>query len=221
MRGMYFPFISWWGRFLPGLVGVAACLLLAARTVRADQVEMQNGDRYVGTVLALNSETLTLRSEILGTVVLPRGRIARISLGSGNPGSGAPATVGTNTCAVATDPAPARLPALPELPTATNSVEQLPEQLLANATPAARSKFRDLALGYMTGKVSVNDIRAEAKTAVEQLKALRAELGDEADASFDTYLSILENFLNDTKSTAAAPPATNAAPQPKANSQPP
>ena len=33
--------------------------------VRADQVEMQNGDRYVGKVLLLNADTLVVDSDVL------------------------------------------------------------------------------------------------------------------------------------------------------------
>lgn len=192
-----------------------ALLVQFTAVSRGDQVEMQNGDRYLGTVLALNAETLTLRSEVLGTITVPRGQISRISLGASNTATPT-AAASTNTGAVTADTPLARLPALGKLPADTNGLQQVQEQLLADATPEARSKFRELALGYMTGKVTVNDIRAEARTAVEQLKTLKAELGEEAGGSFDSYLSILESFLNDTKPLEASPPATNATPRPMA-----
>src|SRR6266853_357830 len=59
------------------VLGLAVPLLCA----RADQVEMQNGDRYVGTVLSLNANTLSLKSEVLGTITLPRNKIALVALG--------------------------------------------------------------------------------------------------------------------------------------------
>ena len=46
----------------------------------ADQVTMSNGDRYVGRVISLNGDTVVLESDVLGTVRLPRGRVASISL---------------------------------------------------------------------------------------------------------------------------------------------
>jgi hypothetical protein len=181
---------------------------------------LQNGDRYLGTVVGLNAETLTLRSEVLGTVILPRGKVSRILLEPGPPARPAAPPASTSAAAASTNAPPGRLPAAPTLTAGTNDLERVQAQLLAGATPEARAKFRDLALGYLTGKLSVDDIRAEARTAVGQLKALKAELGDEADASFDTYLSILENFLGETKPAAPAPAATNSAP-PKAGAGPP
>ena len=62
---------------------VTVILFLATLSLRADQVEMQNGDRYLGTVLSLDTNTLVLRSAVLGTVTLPRGKVALIHLGSG------------------------------------------------------------------------------------------------------------------------------------------
>src|SRR5205814_7885198 len=61
----------------------AFMLFLATLSLRADQVEMQNGDRYLGTVLALDTNTLVLRSAVLCTVNLPRGQVVLITLGSG------------------------------------------------------------------------------------------------------------------------------------------
>src|SRR5437867_3030902 len=59
----------------------AAALFPAMIGLRADQVEMQNGDRYLGKVLSLDTNTLVLRSDVLGTVRLPRGKVALITLG--------------------------------------------------------------------------------------------------------------------------------------------
>jgi hypothetical protein len=62
-----------WLRFCIVFLGLAV-------SVSADQVEMQNGDRYVGKVLTLNNETLVLQNEVLGTVKLPRVKVAAIIL---------------------------------------------------------------------------------------------------------------------------------------------
>src|SRR6266702_4560980 len=53
--------------------------------LRADQVETQSGDRYVGKVLSVNADTLVLQSEVLGTVRLPRAKVAQIILGTNAP----------------------------------------------------------------------------------------------------------------------------------------
>src|SRR5215467_7651324 len=48
----------------------------------ADQVDMQNGDHYVGKVLSVTTNTVVLQNEVLGTVNLPRARVAAITLGT-------------------------------------------------------------------------------------------------------------------------------------------
>src|SRR5712691_6726055 len=67
---------------------LAVAVILAAGAIlppplRADQIEMQNGDRYVGTVLSLNANTLVLHSEVLGDLTLPRSKVAQITLRPG------------------------------------------------------------------------------------------------------------------------------------------
>src|SRR5512135_1276157 len=70
-------------RTLLGGVAAAAWLISAAAT-RGDNVQMQNGDRYVATVVSMDSETLVIRNDVLGTVRLPRGKVASISFGQVN-----------------------------------------------------------------------------------------------------------------------------------------
>src|SRR5690349_19191617 len=57
-------------------------LLSVACLARADQIEMQNGDRYHGKVLAMTNATLVLQSEILGTITIPREKVSQINLGN-------------------------------------------------------------------------------------------------------------------------------------------
>ena len=57
----------------------------------------------------------------------------------------------------------------------------------------------------MSGKLTVNDIRAEAKSAADQLKELKRDLGEDTGWALDGYLAILENFLRET-----APPSGSA-----------
>ena len=52
--------------------------------------------------------------------------------------------------------------------------------------------------GLLSGRLTVNDIRAEAKSAVDQLKELKRDLGEDGGGAFDGYLAILENFLRET-----------------------
>ena len=51
-----------------------------AMTTFADQVEMKNGDRYVGQVISLSTDSLVLKNEILGTIKLPREKVSQLTL---------------------------------------------------------------------------------------------------------------------------------------------
>ena len=204
---------------------VTVILFLATLSLRADQVEMQNGDRYLGTVLSLDTNTLVLRSAVLGTVTLPRGKVALIHLGSGGatnlpsaasagkpqpPASSIAITNGTTDLS-----APLR-----RLGAGTNFIEQVRAQFLSDAGPEANNKFNAMVGGLLSGRLTVNDIRVEAKSAADQLKELKRDLGEDAGGALDGYVAILENFLRET----APPPgvsATNVSRSlPKAKSEP-
>src|SRR6266550_7083818 len=63
------------------LATICALVTLVWTTVQADQIEMQNGDRYAGTVLTLTTNHVVLQSDVLGIVNLPRGKVTTITLG--------------------------------------------------------------------------------------------------------------------------------------------
>ena len=83
-------------------------LLAAAGSVLGDQVELQNGDRYVGEVLSLNAKTVVLQSEVLGTLRLPRNKVAVITLGPLRPANSPALRSPTNSDAAASAAPPAR-----------------------------------------------------------------------------------------------------------------
>lgn len=175
----------------------------------ADQVEMKNGDRYVGQVISLSPDTLVLKNEILGTIKLPREKVSQFTLGTNAVVAPAPRPV-TNAVTAAL---PAGLSAKattlarsqPTSASPTNVMRQVQEQLLLNASPQAQQKYQELANGFLSGQVSEGQIRAEAQSAADQLKKLKAELGSDAGEELDGYLAILESFLGETKATSAAP----------------
>src|SRR5262245_54901509 len=47
----------------------------------ADQLELANGDRYIGKVIAVTETNVTLRSEINGLMQLPRSKVTVITFG--------------------------------------------------------------------------------------------------------------------------------------------
>jgi len=178
--------------------------------LRADQVEMQNGDRYVGAVLSMNADVVVLQNEVLGTVKLPRGKVARITMAPVALADTAPRTSRTNLPSHTPKAAGtnATVLALPQLKTNATTLQQVREQFLGDASPEAKAKFNELAAGFLTGKLSVSDIRAQAKSAADQLRAMKAELGEDSGIAVDGYLAILDHFLNESKSTGDA--TTNA-----------
>ena len=202
------------------LAGVALALFLAPGPLRADQVEMQNGDRYAGHVLSLNTNTVVLQSEVLGTLRLPRAKVAVITLGD-TPAANSPALPAlTNGLARRTTTArtnsPVRLsPALSQLGASTNLIAQVQKQFLSGAGPEATDKFNELLGGLMSGKLGVEDIRAQAKTAADQLRALKRDGGEEVGFMTDAYLTILDHFLKETAPSESATNASSSVPKPK------
>ena len=198
-------------------------LLAALPRLRADLVEMQNGDRYAGKVLSVSADTVVLASDVLGKINVPRNKVASLAFG-------------TNAAALRPAANPARVPAFTNPPAAasaaalananvdlsaslrqlganTNFVGQIRQQMLAGS-PEAAGKYDELVNGLMTGKLDLNDLRREAKSNADQLRELKRELGPEAGDSIDTYLVVLDNFLKETaaEATNTAPKATSPAP---------
>jgi hypothetical protein len=199
------------------VVSAGAIILLsaAAMMARADQIEMQNGDRYIGNVLSLNTNMLTLQSDVLGTLHLPRTQVAHISLGSApiKPLVGLPAQTNVLLRAAGapllrTNSTPDMSAALRQLGTDKGSLQQVQSQLLSDAGPEANKKFNEMVGGLLTGRLTVNDLRAQAKSLTEQVRSLKRDLGDDAGGMIDTYLVVLDSFLKETEPAAGT---TNAA----------
>ncbi len=181
--------------------GVAS--LLAVPVLRADQVEMQNGDRYAGTVLSMDASTVVLRSELLGRISLPRKQVAVISLGVAGTNTARLRPAGTNllprrvTAGVAKTNA--ELAAiLRQLNSDTNAVRQVQTEILTGASPEANQKFNQLLGDLSTGKMTMGDLRAQAKAVADAARAQRAEAGSELGGLLDSYLAILDDFLEQT-----------------------
>ena len=207
------------GRVMVCVAFAMALLSFAPMWAQADQVEMQNGDRYVGNVVSLSADTLVLQNEVLGTVRLPRSKVAHIRLGSG-PVAGASGLPSSMTSKAHPSPAPSAAvgtnppAAFAQLGAHTNLIQQVQKQFLAGAGPEANQKFDELLNGLMSGKLSMDDLRAQAQSAADQLRALKQQGGGDSGFAADTYLTILDRFL---KETAPSSSATNAIAPPSAN----
>jgi hypothetical protein len=191
------------------ILGLALVSLPVAN--EADQLELVNGDRYIGKVVAVTETNVTLRSEINGLMQLPRDKVTVIAFGDNRvaeaPGAvDAPAPVAPPPKPAPKEPAPpkdlaAQIKAQGIDP---KSIKQVREQILGAATPEVTSKFNEMVSGLIVGRLSVDDIRAQAKSSVKELQAAKAELGEEFGTVLDGYLNILQGFLSETESDAAA-----------------
>jgi hypothetical protein len=206
-------------------VWAASLLTLTATRSQADQLQMQNGDHYAGKIISVTSNTVVLESDLLGKVTLPRNKVSNLMFGPITATNSSPAA----SNATGTFTAPAPLPqagtnadlssAVHHLDADTNFIQQVRQQMLAGADPAASRKYDELVSGLLSGKLSVDDIRNEAKSSIDQINELKRELGPQADESLDSYLSILQSFVNETASATPAParPSTNSPPAPRGN----
>ena len=181
----------------------------------ADQLEMQNGDRLSGTVLTVSAGTVVLESEMLGKINVPRKNIAAVTFGA----NAVPAKASSSVMPAAR---PANRPAAIPLKTLfstnvissaairspdidTNVIRQVREQMLAG-NPAAAAKFDEIANGLMSGKLDLDDLRREARTAADQLREFKRQDPEIGDA-LDAYLQVLDGFLNEPADTPSPLPA--------------
>jgi hypothetical protein len=187
---------------------IVLALTFPGVSARADQVEMRNGDRYAGNVVSLNTNTLVLESPVLGTLRLSRHQVAVISLGAGNPASptARQTQAGTNAPGASAGAIPDLSSTLNRLNGKPESIQDIRNELLKDAGPEATQKFNELLGGFLTGRITVNDLRAQAQSLSDQVRTLRKDLGEDVGASLDGYLAILDKFLRES---APAPGANN------------
>jgi hypothetical protein len=193
------------------LTGFCAVSLIVTLCARADQVNMQNGECYIGKVVALSNETVIVQSEVLGVVKVPRARIASITFGTNAVTRAVQTAVATSALPqklVATNSSSDLTAAINQLRANPNAMQQVQQQMLAGADPKATEMFNQMMGGLMNGSLNVNDIRAQAKSAADQLRAAKKELGDDAGFAVDGYLAVLDGFLRETATTSGA--TTNA-----------
>jgi hypothetical protein len=203
-----------------------AFALVGALPLRADILELVNGDHYRGKVVGMDSNYVVFNSEIQGQVHLPRNKVAQITFvevppraartnaatatpvaaaGTAAPiiisGSNAPAAATPATGATADDVvAQMRKEGVqPQL------ITQVQEQIFGKASPEASQKFEEIMGGLMSGQISVQDLRKQAQSAIQQARDAKKDLGDDAGDMLDGYISILEKFVAETAPSATTP----------------
>ena len=104
-------------------IGALCALLLGTLSLRADQLQMQNGDRYAGHMVSMSSNSIVLESEVLGKVTLPREKVSTVTFGAN---ATAPAPVAPTPKVAATNVNIAA--ALRAMEGGSNSIEQVRQQ---------------------------------------------------------------------------------------------
>jgi hypothetical protein len=190
------------------ITSLAALVFLGVVVSSADQVTLRNGDILNGKVLNLTTNILVLQDDSLGTLTLPRAKVSNITFGAV---AAAPPLAMSFTNTVQTSPAnPASdLQAMfQEIRQHSNLVQEVEAQVLgSSASPAADSKFNELLNELSTGQMDMNGLRSQAQSAANQLQEFKKEIGPDAGAEVDDYLSILNDFLRDTAPTNGASPS--------------
>ncbi|HWF19549.1 MAG TPA: hypothetical protein VG754_09780 [Verrucomicrobiae bacterium] len=199
-------------------------------TTRADVLELTNGDHYRGNVLSMNANSVEFQSEVLGRIVLPRSKVATVTLheviakpaantkttampyGSPIVVAATNASVGVSTAVVPGSQADTVVRELRKQGVDPKLIDQVQEQIFGKSSPEAAQKFNELMGGLLSGQVSVGDIRKQAQRSINDIKAAKKELGPDAGEMLDSYLGILEKFVQEagadsSSSTPVIPPS--------------
>jgi hypothetical protein len=182
------------------------CLMAGmAMTSRADEVVLQNGDMLNGQVLSMNTNSLVLQDDNLGTVTLSRAKITSVIFGKVKPSVPWVPAPANNVVvmhpynAPETNSVSVLAAEFRGIRAQTNLIQEVQAQILgSSASPAAVNKFNELLDGLSTGKIDMNELRAEAQSAAEQLQSFTNEMGPDASGEAEGYLAILNSFLRET-----------------------
>jgi hypothetical protein len=214
---------------------IAVLALCHAGPLKADMIELINGDHYRGTVLGMDTNNIDFLSEIQGRVHLPRGKVAQITFHevvarpvarTNAPAASAP--VASIILSGPSSPAAGTVAAATTGPASAEAVveqmrkqgvqpqlmNQVQEQIFGKASPEASLKFQEIMNGLMSGQISVQDLRGQAQSAIQQARDAKKELGGDAGDMLDGYIGILEKFVAETAPSTAtpAPAATSSTP---------
>ena len=214
------------GRFVCFATSFICALFSPLQAARGDSLELVNGDLYSGTLVSMTASNFVFQSEIQGLVTLPRSKVAKIlfreaalpklsSSNSAHSFSDRPTQFSLQFTNRSARPANtlARSPntvvqELRQQGVDPKLVSHVQDQILAKSTPEVSQKFDELLGGLISGSVSLDDIRSQAKSSLQNIQEAKKIMGDDVGGVLDGYLVILQNFLNETDTS---PPARNSA----------
>jgi hypothetical protein len=221
-----------------GLASLLSAVLLASG-LRADTVQLANGDLLSGEVLSLDAKQLKIKSQVLGEITIPRAKVQAITLGDAPARPSAADTRPTLQGAGAKPPAAGSLSiedllkqlgaggAAGGTPGASEDLlkqlqsggvspgdlDKLKKQFPLLASPEVQGYVNKTLGGLIDGSLSIGDIRNQAIRARDETKEAIKDLGPEAEQALKGYLGILDQFI---KETEPKPPAATPAPPPAA-----
>jgi hypothetical protein len=187
---------------------------------RADLLELVNGDHYSGIVIELTRTNLEFQSDIQGLVKIPRDKIAKITLREpvAKPMAIIPSTnsAAITNSAVSADAVIQQMRAQGVDPNIMNQIQQ---QILGQSNPEATRMFNTTMSGLMSGSISVEDIRVQARKAIQDIQAARKDLGGDSAMTdlLNGYADILQKFVSETDAPTPATAAATPNPAVKAN----
>jgi hypothetical protein len=202
-------------------LGVVLALtgVLLAPLLRADVIELVNGDRYQGKIVSMTASEIEFQSDVQGRIKLSRDKVARIVFREAavttpatnrarSTNAAALALSGTNRPAgsMPTNVSDAVIQQMKVGGVDPAIISQVQEQVFGGSSPEAAKKFNELMDGFSSGTLSVQEIRTEAQNSLKELNSLKKDLGPEGGDLFDGYVAILERFIAES-----APPPTNSA----------
>ncbi len=150
----------------------------------SETIHLINGDLIQAKVISLDDKHLSVQSNILGILKIPRVKVARIDFIS--------------------QPQPNSIPspkALKSVPGALNQgnpsdlIQQVQQQMLTTAGPEANEMYQNLVQGVTSGSINIPQLKTMAEDTVKQIEELQAELGDDVGFALDGYLGILKGFI--------------------------
>lgn len=196
------------------LTVMSGMCLLCASALKADELDMQNGDRYFGKVESVTAKDVIMNSEILGKITLPRSKVSCLTFGTNAVALKSIIKADTaqaghatnnyipNTFVKIGDSNQDLEVAFRSLGAGTNFIHQIRDQMLAGS-PEASSKYDQMVNDLLSGRLDMNGLRRQAQTSAEQIRELKRELGSDAGDSLDGYLQVLDQFLNETASESS------------------
>jgi hypothetical protein len=196
---------------LPAALGA----LLLSTSIRAEVIELVNGDHYAGAVVSMDRSTVEFRSEIQGVIRIPREKVARITFttmalkpAGALPSSGEPTTQVANHLSKGsstTNNAAAVVQQIRVEGVDPNTADQIQKQLLGQTSPEVTQMFNQMVKGLMTGSLTVDDIRAQARSALKDVREVRKEFDGDEGQVIDGYINILQKFLAESEPPPKTP----------------